>query len=368
MAYIMKVLGYEIINDPEFIKTYHNHRSSVRNYTFKDTVKQPWGFIIPSNSNPRTMVPSLGINMDNVIKQDVWFDDNNIIREYISSRIECKKKFIIPRISGIENNFAVFCKLYPNCNQQQRQYIGSYLKNVNTAMKVNAGIKLSNIASKIKYSKLYLEAFENCDIFCGWDAQGNYLEHVKDSHIHIQREHSSKKMVWAYALDIFHYIHSKPWTLALRGQRVLIISPFEDSIRQQIPIRKTLYDGIDLFPECEFLTIKPPMTQGTENSLEFDEELRMFYIKLDKLKGSYDVALLSCGGYCNIISNYIFTEHNKSAIYVGGVLQMYFGILGKRWLLERPDVLRLYMNKSWTTANNNERPKGFEQIEGGCYW
>lgn len=368
MAYIMKILGYEIINDPEFIKTYHYHRSAVRNYTYGDIVKQPWGFIIPANSDPTSMVPSLGINMNDVIKQDVWFDDNNIIREYIASKIERKENFIIPRISGIENNFAVFPLLYPNCNGNERQYIESYYKNVKYAMKNNAGIKLSNMESIQKYSNLYLDAFKNCEIFCGWDVQGNYLEHIRDTHYHLQRLHSSKKMIWSYALDIFHYIHSNPWTWALRGKRVLIISPFEDSIRQQIPIRTQLYDGIDLFPECEFITIKPPMTHGIEESLEFDEELKIFYYQLDKLKDSYDVALLSCGGYCNIISNYIFTQHKKSAIYVGGTLQMFFGILGKRWLIERPDVMRLYMNKSWTRATKNERPKGFEQIENGCYW
>ena len=35
----------------------------------------------------------------------------------------------------------------------------------------------------------------------------------------------------------------------------------------------------------------------------------------------------------------------KPAIYVGGVLQMYFGILGQRWVRERPDILRMYLNE-----------------------
>lgn len=59
---------------------------------------------------------------------------------------------------------------------------------------------------------------------------------------------------------------------------------------------------------------------------------------------------------------------NKSAIYVGGVLQMYFGIYGQRWIDENPDVLTLYKNTHWTRPNEEEKPNGFTQIENNCYW
>ena len=103
-------------------------------------------------------------------------------------------------------------------------------------------------------------------------------------------------------------------------------------------------------------------------SREFDQELDKFYIELDEVKDNYDVALLSCGGYCNIVLNYIFKNHKKSGIYIGGVLQMYFGIYGNRWLSERPDIMRLYLNNYWKRPMNTEKPNGFEKIEKGCYW
>ena len=58
----------------------------------------------------------------------------------------------------------------------------------------------------------------------------------------------------------------------------------------------------------------------------------------------------------------------KSSIYVGGVLQMYFGVYGNRWLKERSDVLRLFMNKHWTRPKEEEQPDGFKKVEGSCYW
>ena len=48
-------------------------------------------------------------------------------------------------------------------------------------------------------------------------------------------------------------------------------------------------------------------------------------------KIDFDVALLGCGGYGLLISNYIYTNLNKSVIYIGGGLQLLFGIMGKRW-------------------------------------
>ena len=74
-------------------------------------------------------------------------------------------------------------------------------------------------------------------------------------------------------------------------------------------------------------------------------ELQKFTSKLDSLE--YDVALVSAGGYGNLVCNYIY-KNGKSAICVGDVLQMYFGILGSAWLTDRPDVLRLFLNEYWS--------------------
>lgn len=367
IIYLMKILGYEIINDPNFIRTFHNHKSKIRDYTKKDVINIPWGVIIPYGTIPHSIPPSLGINLNEIYKrkQNIWFEDNDILRKYIQLKLNDNLPFLIPRVSGIENNIAVFHKIRNSYNNED---INNYIKNVIPIMKNNTGIKLSCNESIKKYSDLYLDAFDNCDIYCGWEIQGNYLNHISESHEYIKQFYVSKQMIWSFSLDIYHYIYSNPWTYALKGKKILIVSPFKDSILEQIPKRQHLYDGVDLFPECTFIVIKPPVTQGSEKSLEFDEELEIFYTKIDNIKDNYDVALLSCGGYCNIISNYIFKKHNKSAIYVGGVLQMFFGIYGNRWIKERPDILRLYMNRYWIRPKIHERPKGYENIESSCYW
>ena len=370
MIYLLNILGYEVINDPAFIKTYHVHHSAERNYTASEAVPQPWGAIVPAGYNPVSMLPSIGIDPRIVANKtagftQIQFDDNTKLREYISRKINVGENFIIPRIAGIENNYAVYAEMMMRSGAISTDFQNYVNKTVGT-MKNNAGIRLTGYDSIAKYSKLYMEAFDGCEMYTAWEPQGDVYRYIAQSHDYIREKYPGKTPLWAFALDIFHYIQSEPWTLALRGKRVLIVSAFEESIQEKIPIRKEIY-GIDLFPDCEITTIRPPQTQGTEESQEFDVELSRFCERLDAIRDTYDVALVSAGGYGNLICSHIY-KSGKSAVYVGGVLQMYFGINGQRWIRERQDVLRIYMNGSWTRPKDVEKPKNYTNVEGSCYW
>lgn len=371
MAYLINILGGEVINDPMFIRTYHYHISQNRTYSNNDKIKSPYSLIIPAGFNKYNMKHFT----NNIDIELLNFTNNDLLYNYISKKINENTKFIIPRISGHENNYAFYGRVIKenNINNKNNQFdinsdILKYFGNTIDIMKRNAGIKLSNIISIIKYSDQYLRAFDNCDIYGGWESWGQYMPHIASSHEFIRKTYSEKQIFWSIAMDIYHYIYNRPFTLALKGKRILIVSAFCDSIKSKIDDRSKIYDGVDLFPECSFIFIKPPVTNGDNPSEEFDIELEHFYSRLDKIKGQYDIALLSCGGYANPIANYIYEIHNASAIYIGGVLQMYFGIYGKRWMADRPDIFKLYMNDYWTTPLINERPMNFTSIENGCYW
>jgi len=371
LVYLLHILGYQVINDPRIIKTYHFHRSIMRDYFAKDALPQPWAVCIPAGVNVLALPPTLGINIVDVCKasngfKHVMFDDHVLLYDYITTKLTKNEPFVIPRVAGIENNFAVFAHIKRQTNTTD---VDQYFQQVAPAMKNNAGIYLPNMASIMRYSELYLKAFENCEMMAVWEPQGACIGHIAQSHDFIRNSFQGKQPFWAFALDIFHYIYDpQAWTKSLRGKRILIISSFVESIKEKIPLRHKLYDGVDLFPECTFIYMKPPMTQAGEPSREFEVELNDFTRKLDTIQGDYDVALVSCGGYGNLVCNYIYEKHRKSAIYVGGVLQMYFGVLGGRWLKERADVVRLFLNEHWSRPKTTERPANSQQVEGGCYW
>tara|TARA_A100001011_G_scaffold396838_1_gene496023 strand:- start:646 stop:2475 length:1830 start_codon:yes stop_codon:yes gene_type:complete len=359
--YLFSILGYSVHNEPYYIKTYHNHKSDFRTYdsSTKKVVK-PWLRVQP--------VVHKYIN-DWVKPNENWWrfnilEENNRLFSYLNNKISNNKHFIIPRIAGIENNYVELgiCLLQNQINKQQIEYLQ---KGIYT-MKNNAGIKLTNNDSIVKYARLYLQAFEYCDAYFEWEPWGDVYRYIHSSHNFINMNFGHKQQFWAFTLDIFHNIYNNPWTKALKGKRILIISPFIKSMQEKLDILPEIY-GVDLFPECEFIFIQPPQTQGDSESEEFDKELAKFMSKIVNIKDKFDIALCSCGGYGNLVCAEIY-KLGKSAIYVGGVLQMFFGIYGNRWLKERPDIMRLYMNKHWTRPKEEEQPEGHKKVEGGCYW
>lgn len=353
LIYLFQILGYQCYNEPGIVKIYHNHNSPSRNYSISDKIPSPWCVIYPTVSN------------DTRTEKDITYNlviENDRLRNYLINKLDNNKSFIIPRIAGIENRVALMgIMMMQNVQNFQKELLEKFL----AVMKNNAGIKITNVQSLIKYSTNYLQAFNDSDMYFDWEPWGNVAQSIFDSLLFIHLNFD-KMRVSALALDVFHSIHSNPWTTALKGKRLLIISPFVDSMREKLDNREKIY-GIDLFPECRFVFLKPPQTQANCESEEFDVELDKFVSKINDVKHFFDVALVSCGGYGNLVCSKIY-QMNKSAIYVGGVLQMYFGIYGSRWERERGDIMRLYKNEYWTRPKETERPDGFQNVENSCYW
>jgi hypothetical protein len=342
--YLFTILGYTIYNDPLLIKTFHCHNTTERNYT-QPKLLPPYMFIIPSN------VPSIYPLNPNTITNEMihtysFVQSNMDLFQYIQ---HAPTPFIIPRIAGIENDFAMI-----------KDY--SKLQKLCPTMKQNAGIQFESKDSVDLYQIWYTSAFEKCELFASWEPWGNVYKYISNSHDKIVTTYQ-KPTISALAFDIFHYIHSTPWTHALANKRILIISSFIESIQKQ---PKSVYP-VDLFPGCTFIYLKPPQTNAMNKSRDWFIEFNDFCQEIKNVENDFDVALCSCGGYGNPVCSYIHSL-NKSAIYVGGVLQMYFGIYGKRWLQERKEILQLYMTKDWKRPSENEKPIQYTNVESGCYW
>ena len=165
------------------------------------------------------------------------------------------------------------------------------------------------------------------------------------------------------------------WTKALRGKRVLVISPFIETIRQQYEKREFLFPGKEILPEFgELLTYKSLMTIGDMRDDRFATWFEALeYMKREILSIDFDIALLGCGAYGFPLAAEI-KKAGKQAVHMGGVLQILFGIMGKRWdgtrtggpLHIREDIAKYY-NEYWTYPME-ERPKEASKVEYGPYW
>lgn len=119
----------------------------------------------------------------------------------------------------------------------------------------------------------------------------------------------------------------------LVGKKVLVVSPFAKSVTENFGRRHTFFKEIN-YPEFELRTVNTPITYfglsdefyPHENWVQTLEALQQEISKQD-----FDVALLSCGSYALPLGGFISATLQKQAIYVGGVLQLMFGIMGRRY-------------------------------------
>tara|TARA_B100001057_G_C22709105_1_gene894928 strand:+ start:67 stop:924 length:858 start_codon:yes stop_codon:yes gene_type:complete len=163
----------------------------------------------------------------------------------------------------------------------------------------------------------------------------------------------------------------KPWSHYLIGKKVLIINPFVESFKKQIdanfqifkdPEKKIFLDG------QQFIFYKSFQT-AAGNHLH-SSWIETYEIMCNDIKDlDFDIALLGCGGYGLPLCNFIKQDLNKSAIYIGGGLQLLFGVMGKRW--ENNEMWNKIIKENDTKfikPSAVEILKNNEKIEGGCYW
>lgn len=159
--------------------------------------------------------------------------------------------------------------------------------------------------------------------------------------------------------------HPTPWSKALKGRKVLVIHPFTETIFNQYQKRTQLFPGTEILPDFELKLIKAVQSlAGTPT------HYRNWFEALDSMKSQmeatdFEVCLVGAGAYSLPLCAHA-KRMGKVAIYVGGALQILFGIKGKRWD-DMPHIGRFY-NDAWVRPSESERIKEGVKIEGGCYW
>lgn len=155
------------------------------------------------------------------------------------------------------------------------------------------------------------------------------------------------------------------WTQALKGKKVLVIHPFAKTIKAQYEKHRA-----DLFgeysnyvlPEFASLQVIQAVQTIAGNRAGFETWFdALEYMEREIDKCDFDVALIGCGAYGFPLAAYC-KKIGKQGIHVGGPLQLYFGIKGKRW-----ENYGFY-NEYWVNPDESEKPKNLEKVEGGCYW
>lgn len=164
------------------------------------------------------------------------------------------------------------------------------------------------------------------------------------------------------------YFYQQPWTLALRNKKVLLVHPYIESIPAQYKKRHLVFDK-EVLPEFELISYLPFSSFGDEWKQFENMQATLDKMIEDIQKIDFDVALIASGPQ-GLPLGAAIKAMNKQAVHVGGALQLFFGILGKRW--EEPGRPQAaFFNEHWIRPYDSEIPKDARAMkfsDDGCYW
>ncbi|MBL4595415.1 MAG: hypothetical protein JKX99_02430 [Robiginitomaculum sp.] len=229
-------------------------------------------------------------------------------------------------------------------------------------LEIEAGIFPGNFTTAKNFVAELEAGLELVDVLIsfGWSGEG-YLKNYLREDVLVTRPHALEP----------YLLPGTGWWHALRGKRVLIVNSFASFLKERLT-RETLlklwpqeFEHIEKILPRDCIAINTPY--GWESKTK--SKYRSYADVLDDLKNQisntdYDVALIACGGIGLPLAAWVKSQ-GKQAIHVGGVLQVWGGIKGKRFMTEKPwDA----MDKTyWVNAPDSTRPSSTD-YGAGCYW
>lgn len=206
------------------------------------------------------------------------------------------------------------------------------------------------------FTDLMLESSSNVDIIAMFHC------HLDD---YIITEYMPKCKV-TFLNHIEPWRCKEPWTAALKGKKVLVIHPFEESIKSQYLKRELLFPNTDVLPEFELKTLKAVQTIAGEKDERFETWFdALEYMYEQAIKIDFDVAIIGCGAYGLPLAAKL-KNAGKQVIHMGGATQILFGIKGRRWV-DNPRA-GIVHNDAWVYPKESETPKNCKIVENHCYW
>lgn len=147
------------------------------------------------------------------------------------------------------------------------------------------------------------------------------------------------------------------------SKKLLIVSPHVNTIKYQFE---------NSYPQlCEHLGVDDFSVATIQTFHKIHGGDGDWFVELERLKQEIlgaregvDFIILGCGAYGLPLAAFA-KSIGISAIHLGGATQLLFGIIGERWIDLIDDT---GISNFWIRPLDSDRPKGFELIEGGCYW
>lgn len=276
--------------------------------------------------------------------------DNQSANGLIKEMIESGKPFMVARLGSVELNTIV--RNEKKCCKDEKARTAFHQLNI------NAGFFPEDEKLLGEYCATMFDACEEIDLLGVWS---NEMEdYVVDQYC--------KQAKLCRLKDLEPWNSSNPWSAALEEKRVLVIHPFENTIKSQYSQkRKEIFQDDQILPKFkELYTVKAVQTIAGEKDPRFSdwfEALQWMYE--EAMQYDFDVAIIGCGAYGLPLAA-MLKKSGKQAVHLGGATQLLFGIKGKRW--DEMSAVNRWYNDAWTRPQAEEQPQNRNMVEAGCYW
>jgi len=284
-VFLFRFFNYTIYNDPLSIKTYHYHKTNLRDYNVNDRIPPIYECICPYGLNDMVYrdVPKITNNYTK------WnYQENTQLYTLLKTLVDSNKPFLIPAVDDLIVN-------------------GSF----------------------------YDEVFSYCDYYFSRDMYHELYAHYGKREDVVSNKFPDKTKLWESLRTVICFMYHNPWTLALEGKRLLIISPYAD-----IMSKNGVNGSANLLKNNSYSFWKwdrnTNQTHALKKTLEY----------CNARKDEYDIALIDADLISNIISGELY-KIRKSSINMNEDLCLLFNLYKNSHYQQFPDFFNLKTNQNW---------------------
>ena len=284
-------------------------------------------------------------------------DVQEMIRRMLSDDGPC----MIARFGSVELQAVVDYLFPPTLNNAHRFVKGEipswgYAPSTMRTMHINAGFFPATKPMLDRFGQLMMECMPMVDMLGSWRREEsvvmNYMREVI--------------FVPLYTLEPYYF--DNPWMPVLEGKKVLVVHPFEDTIRKQHEAGRYehLFADRRMTPNYELQTLKAVQSIAGNKPAEFDDWFQALdWMKNEINKRDFDIAIIGCGAYGFPLAANV-KQIWKKAVHLGGAVQNLFGI--DSLAMRDNDRKKNLVNEYWVYPSAEETPKNKELVENGRYW
>jgi hypothetical protein len=286
-----------------------------------------------------------------------WIMGSKKTNDYLYNKIIEGKPFMACRFGNTELQTVVGnLKIkYKGHSAEDDEYLNRWF----TRLGAGAGFFPVDYSLLDRFTNELLDAAGNTDLLAMW--------HLNMEDFIIEEYAPQADLTFLFRLEPW-LTKGRPWSAALKGKKVLIIHPFEDTIREQYKKREKIFPNTDILPEFELKTLKAVQTICGIRDERFQTWFdALDYMEKEALKIDFDVAIIGCGAYGMPLASRL-KKAGKQAVHLGGATQLLFGIKGYRWENNYPSSIAKRFNEAWVRPSSEETPKDAKTVEKGCYW